>query len=40
MKGGGSEMLWIVVVTGLFVIALFLYLRFRTSKKIESNIAF
>jgi hypothetical protein len=33
-------MLWIAIFAGLFVIALFLYFRFRTTKRIENNIAF
>jgi|GEM_PF-5617754 len=33
-------MIWIAIATGLLVIALFLYLRNRTAKKIERNIAF
>jgi hypothetical protein len=33
-------MLWIAIATGLLIIALFLYFRFRTGKRIENNIAF
>jgi hypothetical protein len=33
-------MLWIAIASGLFILVLFLYLRFRISKKIEKNIAF
>jgi len=33
-------MLWIAVVGGLLIIAVFLYFRFRTNKRIENNIAF
>ena len=40
MRGGISQMLWIAIAAGLFVVALFLYVRFRTAKKIERNIAF
>jgi hypothetical protein len=40
MKGGINTVLWIAVVTGMVIIALFLYLRFRAAKRIERNIAF
>jgi hypothetical protein len=40
MKGGINKVLWIVAVTGMVIIALFLYLRFRAAKRIERNIAF
>ena len=33
-------MLWIAVLAGVVVIVLFLYFRFRASRKIENNIAF
>ena len=40
MKGGINRMLWIAILTGLVIIALFLYFRFRAAKRIERNIAF
>jgi hypothetical protein len=40
MKGGINMVLWIAIVTGLVIIALFLYFRFRAAKTIERNIAF
>ena len=33
-------MLWIAIVTGLVIVALFLYFRFRATKRIDKNIAF
>jgi len=41
MKGGISDMLWIAIAASLFLVALFLYFRFRdVAKKIERDIFF